>query len=91
MRTITTDKGKTYEAIYCWAPCMDGSCGIEIRDSRPIAAIVPEFDGLTHIHLIDPSTGEYDFDGYTVLNSIGRTGQNVQIKLRKGDNENTGV
>ena len=91
MRTITTSKNKTYEVDYCWAPCLNGGCGIGLRDARPLAEIIPEFDGLSHIHLIDTATGEFDFDGYTFLQSIRRTGEQVHIELRKearSDGEN---
>ena len=68
-RTITTSNG-TYPVAYAWAPRFDGSCGIGLLDSRPIAQITGEFDGLTHIHYSDPPAGEYDFDGYTRLSKI---------------------
>lgn len=86
MRTITTNKGKTYEVDYAWAPLMNGSCGISLKDARPISEIVPEFDGLTHIHMVDEGVGEYDFDGYTRLEEIRAQDQhgNVYIRLAKG-------
>lgn len=84
MRRIDTSKGKTYEVDYAWAPLYDGTCGIGLRDNRPLSQIAEEFDGLTHIHYSDPKTGEDNFDGYNELVLIERTGDNVQMKLAKG-------
>ena len=85
MRTITTDKGKTYPVEYAWAPLGDGSCGICLSDdSRLLSVIAEEFEGVENIHLVDQNVGESDFSGYTVLQQIGRTGKMVQMKLTKG-------
>ena len=85
MRTITTDKGKTYLVEYAWAPLGDGSCGICLSDDpRMLSVIAAEFEGVENIHLVDPNVGENDFPGYTVLQQIGRTGKTVQMKLTKG-------
>ena len=84
VRTITTDKGKTYEVGYAWAPLMDGSCFIAMQDARMLSEIAAEFEGLESIHYVDTDTGEYDFTGYTVLTGISRDGQGVKIKLAKG-------
>ena len=88
MRTIKTSKGKTFDVEYAWAPTMDGACGIGLLDTRPLHRIAADFSGLTHIHFTDTETGEWDFDGYTVLSMISRAGGIVRIKLVKGEETN---
>ena len=85
MRTIKTSKGKTFTVDYCWAPNLDGSCGIGLHDSRPLNKIATDFTGLTSIHFKDTETGEWDFNGYTVLAAISQQAGDVRIKLVKGD------
>lgn len=86
MIRITTSEGKTYDAAYAWAPLLDGSCGISLQDERPLWKIAKEFDGLSGIHCVDTEAGlEYDFDGYTKLTKVERNGDNVTLRLEKGE------
>ena len=84
MKRITTSKGKRYDVDYAWAPLSDGSCMISMPDDRRLAEIADDFDGLTSIHYVNTDTGEYDWDGYTVLDSVSRLNGRVQIRLVRG-------
>ncbi len=84
MRAITTDRGKTYEVDYAWAPLADGSCLITMQDDRRLSVIAAEFDGLQRIHYADDDSGEYDLEGYSRLTDLDtiQPGK-VRIKLKK--------
>lgn len=82
MVTVTTSKGKTYEAEFAWAPITRGRCMIRISDDRRLPVIAEEFDGLEHIHMSDPGAErEYDWDGYNRLVSIVRMDSIVDMEL----------
>lgn len=82
MIRITTNKGKSYECDYAYAPTYDGGCMIQMDDPRPLSVIAQEFDGLESIHAVDPLAGEMDFNGYNTLTGIYRQpGESVLIRL----------
>lgn len=86
MKTLTTNKGLTYEVDYAWAPLLDGTCRIQMIDDRPLSVIAPEFEGLSSIHYSESSTGEYEYDGYDILSGIvlsDPTRHKVEITLSK--------
>jgi len=83
MRTITTSKGESYEAEYCFAPSLiDGGCAIRLRDSRKLPEIAAEFDGLTAITLREDEN-ETVYAGYTRLGAINAEGGMVNLRLFK--------
>ena len=73
MRTITTDKGITYEVEYTWTMAGDDrTLSIALKDKRPLSQLAAEFEGLSRIHFVDEKTGEMDFLGYTRLVRMDR-------------------
>lgn len=89
MRIVKTKNG-TYTVDYAWAPLMNGSCGISLRDQRRLPEIASEFDGLSRIEFLDTETmiTPVLFEGYTKLWSIANNDGIVTMHLSK---ENTDV
>lgn len=78
---LKTSKGNEYEAVLCYAPTYDDGCMIEIRDSRLLSEIAPEFEGLAWVEISELKPTKYY--NYKRLNLLSRTENVVQIKLYK--------
>lgn len=89
--TLTTDKGKTFDVNWAWAPVGDDDDMIlELtREERSMAEIAEDFDGVEHFHKSNENAPPYeaDYDGYTKIKSISRNFRKhtVQITLSKDD------
>lgn len=71
--TITTSRKLTYTVDWIDSPLSSPeTLLLEMTDPRPIAQIVPEFDGLTRIERKDANQGDKVFDGYAALVGISR-------------------
>lgn len=85
--TITTDKGKTFEASYAWGPVIaTGRLMMEIiGDTRALSKIAADFEGVQKFTRRDKLEGDMEFDGYTQLVGISRmSADTVQIALERG-------
>lgn len=85
--TLTTDKGKTFDIHWAWAPAgADGDLMLEYEDERDLAAIVADFDGVAHFHRASELEGDMDFDGFTRIKAVVRDFRRgtVQLTLAKG-------
>ena len=56
---LKTSKGNEYEAILCYAPTYDDGCMIEVRDSRLLSEIAPEFEGLDWVEINELKPTKY--------------------------------
>lgn len=85
--TLTTDRGKTFEVAWAWAPVgEDDDLMFALTDARPLAEIAADFEGCKRFHrtseLEQPL--EVDYDGYTRIRSIVRQKRDrVQLTLMK--------
>lgn len=78
---ITTNKGKTYEVNFAFAPTTGGNCMVEIKDTRPMAEIAAEFEGVEKMIREDEDEGNAVYEGYTMLVSIVRNVQRGTVLL----------
>ena len=83
---LTTSKGKEYDVLWAFGPTIkSGKVMFEMWDSRPLAQIASEFDGLKWLKRESKNEGDATYEGYGVLASIQRTdGNTVMIGLSKG-------
>lgn len=79
---LKTSRGATLTAQ--WADtAMSGTLYMMLDDDRRLPEIAAEMDGLEWIERISPEEGDKTFVGYSLLVSIARTVQGVQISLTR--------
>ena len=85
--TVTTSKGKTFDIDWMWGPAgAHGDLMLEYADTRPMAEIAADFEGVDHFHRESETEGDRDWDGYTHLRSVVRSGRGkVQLTLYMPD------
>lgn len=83
--TLTTDRGKAFNASYAWAPVsMTGAMLAEITgDSRALSEIAADFEGVRAFTVEDENVGSAQYTGYTRLERIERTAAGVRVMLMK--------
>lgn len=83
---LKTSRDKVYSVI--WADvASSGVLYMQVQDSRPIAQIAEDFDGLEWLERISEDQGDKRFDGYSVLTGVDRiTPDVVNVTIRKGEN-----
>lgn len=79
--TITTDRGKTFEAQWAYAPTSAGSLMASIIDDRPLSAICKDLEGVQRIERASETEGDAVYEGYTVLTGAVRYTDGVQITM----------
>ena len=84
---ITTNRGKTFDVNYAFAPTSKGTCMMEILDNRPIAEVAADFDGLETISRESENEGNAVYTGYDTLVSVFRNTAKgtVQLTLERSD------
>lgn len=71
--TITTNRNQTYTVDWIDSLLTDPKkLLMQMEDARPIAQIVPDFDGLTRIDRVSETQGDKTYEGYTSLTGISR-------------------
>lgn len=89
---ITTSKGKTFDINFIHVPLRDGNrVMIDLADSRTLAKIAADFDGLTTITKTDdirPNVTE-TYEGFTRLVAIQRNtaAGTVRLTLERSDTD----
>lgn len=83
--TLETSKGNTYQVGWVDAPAVTKHLHLQMTDTRPLSEICPEFEGLDWLRRKDENQGDKLFEGYDTLISIRRTGADVILTIRKGD------
>ena len=90
MRTITTNKGRTFPVA--WAQAIQRRNGrpqlvIELPQDQEAAQYVADFDGLESIKLVDDAQpGAYTmYEGYNRLTGMIRRDGTVRLTLEKDD------
>lgn len=80
---LKTSKGKEYEIE--WVDNLpNGGVFLQMLDSRPLAMIAEEFDGLSWLERFDEDQGDKRFEGYNTLALVKReTGGAVLLKIDK--------
>lgn len=73
---IKTSKQKTYDVEWIDV-ASSGKLYLEMKDGRRLPAVAADFDGLSVIERVDENQGNKVFEGYTALESIHRTEDNV--------------
>lgn len=84
--TITTSRGKTFEAAWADTVRTTGDLLIEIEDDgRLLSAIALDFEGLDAVTRTAEGQAEIQYDGYWVLAGMTRdaVSRSVLITLRK--------
>lgn len=83
--TVTTSKGKTFDTDWMWGPVgADGQLMLEYADGRALSEIAADFEGVERFHRESETEGDRDWDGYTRLRSVMRSGGGkVQIALER--------
>lgn len=83
--TIQTSKGKEYTVIYAEGPTrLSGTLMIKIQDSRKLAVIAREFDGVETVQRMEDETAAQLWEGYTMITMVRRTAENeVIVELAK--------
>lgn len=83
--TLTTSKGKTYEARYVDGPTLtSGTVLARIKETRALAVVAQEFDGLESFGRESENQGNKEWTGYSELRSIRRvTAEEVLVELAK--------
>lgn len=85
--TITLDNGKTFDAHWAWGPVAStGRLMIELaHETRPIARVAEDFDGVKRIERRDEDQGDMTFEGYTHLVSVSldTNRETAQLALEK--------
>lgn len=80
--------GKSYPALWCWAPRSNNTLWMEIMDARPLFEIASDFEKADVIEKISPEEGnlKYIMNG-RVLSIIRQDADepNVQITLERGE------
>lgn len=82
---ITTDKGKTYNVAWAYAPAgEDGDLMLEYSDARPMAQIAADWEGCERINRQSDEEGDAQYKGYTRIRSIvRRRGDAVQVTMMR--------
>lgn len=79
---LRTSRGETLTAQ--WADtAASGTLYMMLDDDRRLPEIAADMDGLEWIERISPEEGDKTFAGNTLLVSIARTAQGVQISLTR--------
>lgn len=83
---LKTSRDKVYSIV--WADvASSGVLYMQVQDSRLIAQIAEDFDGLEWLERISEDQGDKRFDGYSVLTGVDRiTPDVVNVTIRKGEN-----
>lgn len=83
--TLTTSKGKTFAIDWMWGPVgANDDLMLEYADDRPLSEIAADFEGCEGFHRESETEGDKDWEGYTRLRSIVRSGRGrVQLTLYK--------
>lgn len=68
--TITTSRGKTFDVNWAWASRTKNQLQIELNDTRPIADIAADFDGLETISRESDTEGDKLYEGYKRLVAV---------------------
>lgn len=68
--TITTSRGMTLEVNWAFPPRGTDKLMIELPDTRPVADIATEFDGLSVIERKSDTEGDATYTGYTMLTGV---------------------
>ena len=82
--TVTTSRGKTFEIDWMWGPMMNtGEMMLQLEDTRPMAEIAADFDGVRTFHRESELEGDRDYEGYTRIVSIARVsgGQQGRVQI----------
>lgn len=83
--TLTTDKGKTFDVDWAWAPVgYEEELMFEYADARDLGAIVADMDGVAHFHRESENEGDADYDGYTRIRSISRDFRRGTVQITLG-------
>ena len=81
--TVTTSRGKTFDVDWMWGPLSDsGELMLQYHDTRQMASIAKDFDGIDHFHRESETEGDIDFDGYTRIMSIVRVNNGAPDTIR---------
>lgn len=85
--TITTNRGKTFDVNWAWPPRNTNRLMIELKDTRPIAEIAEDFDGLETISRESETEGNAVYTGYSTLISIVKDTSKgtAQLTLERSD------
>ena len=85
--TITTNRGQEFKVNWAWATS-DGRLMIELPDTRSIAEIAEDFDGLVKIERKSEYEGDATYIGYDMLTSVVMDSEKrtALLVLRKGVN-----
>lgn len=82
--TIRVDGGREYDAVFAYAPTMDGKCVIRLRsDDRPLSEIAREFEGASCIERLSEEEGDAKYTGYTQLQAVERQGDAVTLAMTR--------
>lgn len=83
--TLTTSKGKTYEARYVDGPTItSGTVLARIKETRALAVVAQEFDGLESFSRESENQGNKEWTGHTMLYSIRRMAEGeVLVELAR--------
>lgn len=83
--TLKTSKGKTFDIDWMWGPVgQNEDLMLEYTDDRPMSKIAKDFEGCDSFHRESETEGDKDWEGYTGLRSIVRSGRGkVQLTLYK--------
>ena len=84
---VTTNRGQTFNVNWAWATS-DGRLMIELPDTRSIAEIAEDFDGLVKIERKSEYEGDATYIGYDLLTSVVMDSEKrtALLVLRKGVN-----
>ena len=84
---LTTSKGNKYTVDWIdGATIISGEVILQMSDSRSLAVIAEEFDGLEWLKRESENQGNKEFNGFNALNRIYRLpNKKVQIALSKGE------
>lgn len=80
---LKTSRDKIYPIVLADV-ASSGVLYMHVQDSRPIAQIAEDFDGLEWLERISEDQGDKRFDGYGVLTGVTRiTPDVVNITIKK--------
>ena len=85
--TVTTSKGKTFAIDWMWGPVgANDDLMLEYADDRTLSEIAADFEGNDSFHRESETEGDKDWEGYTGLRSIVRSGRGkVQLTLSRDE------
>ncbi len=83
--TITTSRGQTFDVNWAWASHTKKQLRIELNDTRCIADIAADFDGLETISRKSDTEGDKLYEGYNRLTAVlqNTASGTVQLILEK--------